>query len=89
MPAADLHYPAAGTLTRCLAGCRCVLPACSGDKLTIYGDGKQTRSFQYVSDLLQGLIALMNCDEIDALEPEGVLPINIGNPEEYTIKEVT
>lgn len=63
--------------------------ALRGEQLTIYGDGKQTRSFQYVSDLVQGLIALMNCDEIDALEPEGVLPINIGNPEEYTIKEVS
>ncbi len=45
--------------------------------LTIYGDGKQTRSFCYVEDLINGLIKLMN-SEIDG-------PVNLGNPEEFKI----
>lgn len=48
--------------------------------LTVYGDGSQTRSFCYVSDLVQGLMALMNGDY------EG--PVNLGNPDEYTILEL-
>lgn len=47
--------------------------------IQIYGNGNQTRSFQYVSDLVKGLIALMNSNT--------TLPVNIGNPEEYTIKK--
>ena len=46
--------------------------------ITIYGTGEQTRSFQYVSDLVQGLVTLMASDYI--------LPVNIGNPEERSIK---
>ena len=46
--------------------------------ITIYGTGDQTRSFQYVSDLVQGLVTLMASDYI--------LPVNIGNPEERSIK---
>lgn len=45
----------------------------------MYGDGKQTRSFQYVHDLVSGLIALM--------ESNYSLPVNIGNPEEFTITQ--
>ncbi len=48
--------------------------------ITIYGDGLQTRSFCYVSDLVEGLIRLMNNDYIG--------PINLGNPGEYTILEL-
>lgn len=47
--------------------------------MTIYGDGSQTRSFQYVSDLVDGLHALMN----GSYE----LPVNLGNPDEYTVKK--
>lgn len=47
--------------------------------LTIYGDGSQTRSFQYISDLVDGLHALMD-GEYD-------LPVNLGNPDEYTVKD--
>ena len=48
--------------------------------LTVYGDGSQTRSFCYVSDLVEGLIRLMNNDYIG--------PVNLGNPEEYSILEL-
>mmetsp|Transcript_12190 Transcript_12190/g.17874 ORF Transcript_12190/g.17874 Transcript_12190/m.17874 type:complete len:388 (+) Transcript_12190:86-1249(+) len=47
--------------------------------LTIYGDGSQTRSFQYVSDLVRGLYALMNGNYDQ--------PVNLGNPDEYSIKD--
>jgi dTDP-glucose 4,6-dehydratase len=54
--------------------------ALAGDPLTIYGDGKQTRSFQYVTDLIDGIVALMNADYHE--------PINIGNPIEKTVLEL-
>jgi len=58
-----------------------VSQALRGDPMTIYGDGKQTRSFQYVDDLVAGLIALMDNDvEIG--------PVNIGNPNEFTMLEL-
>jgi UDP-glucuronate decarboxylase len=47
--------------------------------MTVYGDGSQTRSFQYVSDLVDGLHALMNGDYD--------LPVNLGNPDEYSVKQ--
>jgi dTDP-glucose 4,6-dehydratase len=53
--------------------------ALTGEPLTIYGDGSQTRSFCYVSDLIEGILALADSDEH--------LPVNIGNPEEWTILE--
>lgn len=52
-----------------------------GNDLTVYGDGSQTRSFCYVSDLVEGLMALMASDF--------GLPVNLGNPGEYTILELT
>jgi UDP-glucuronate decarboxylase len=45
----------------------------------VYGQGKQTRSFQYVTDLVDGLVALMNSNYS--------LPVNIGNPEEHTVND--
>jgi dTDP-glucose 4,6-dehydratase len=53
--------------------------ALTGKPLTVYGDGKQTRSFCYVSDLLDGIYRLLESDEHD--------PVNIGNPHEITILE--
>ena len=53
--------------------------ALTGQPLTVYGDGKQTRSFCYVSDLIEGIYRLMLSDEH--------LPVNIGNPQEITILE--
>ena len=53
-----------------------------GDKpITIYGDGSQTRSFCYVSDMVEGLIRMMNCDDFTG-------PVNIGNPKEFSIKRL-
>jgi UDP-glucuronate decarboxylase len=56
-----------------------IVQALSGAPLTIYGDGEQTRSFCYVSDLIEGLSRLM------AVDPNPEMPVNLGNPEEYTI----
>ncbi|GAB4308678.1 MAG: SDR family oxidoreductase [Phototrophicales bacterium] len=53
--------------------------ALRGEPLTIYGDGLQTRSFQYVDDLIEGIYRLLNTDFVD--------PVNIGNPHEMTIKD--
>jgi UDP-glucuronate decarboxylase len=54
-----------------------IVQALKGDDITIYGNGSQTRSFCYVSDLVDGLIKLMNSSEVG--------PINLGNPAELTI----
>jgi UDP-glucuronate decarboxylase len=57
-----------------------ICQAIRGEDLTIYGDGKQTRSFCYVSDLVDGLIRLMESTESG--------PVNLGNPTEFTIEEL-
>ncbi|EIW82462.1 NAD(P)-binding protein [Coniophora puteana RWD-64-598 SS2] len=56
-----------------------IIQALRGEDLTVYGDGKQTRSFQYIHDLIDGLIVLMNSNE--------TRPCNIGNSDEFTIGE--
>jgi dTDP-glucose 4,6-dehydratase len=56
-----------------------MMQALRGEALTIYGDGKQTRSFCYVDDLIEGILRLARSDEH--------LPVNIGNPDEFTILE--
>ncbi|CAF3448135.1 unnamed protein product [Rotaria sp. Silwood1] len=56
-----------------------ILQALQNEPITVYGSGKQTRSFQYVSDLVDGLIALMNSNYS--------MPMNLGNPDEYTIEQ--
>ncbi|XP_055371192.1 UDP-glucuronic acid decarboxylase 1 [Condylostylus longicornis] len=56
-----------------------ILQALQNETITVYGNGKQTRSFQYVSDLIDGLISLMASNYTQ--------PINIGNPVEHTIEE--
>ncbi len=56
--------------------------ALRGEDITIYGDGTQTRSFQYVDDLIEGMIRLMDTPD------DFTGPINIGNPNEFTILEL-
>jgi dTDP-glucose 4,6-dehydratase len=56
-----------------------MIQALSGEPLTIYGDGSQTRSFCFVSDLIDGIVRLSRSNEH--------MPVNIGNPDEWTILE--
>lgn len=56
--------------------------ALQGDALTVYGQGKQTRSFCYVSDLVEGFVRLMDTDD----DVQG--PVNLGNPSEFTVREL-
>jgi UDP-glucuronate decarboxylase len=59
-----------------------IVQALQQKDITIYGEGNQTRSFQYVDDLIEGMIRLMNT-------PKGFTgPVNIGNPNEFTIREL-
>ena len=58
-----------------------IVQALTGKDITVYGKGDQTRSFCYVDDLIEGMYRLMNREEFQG-------PVNIGNPEEYTIKEL-
>jgi dTDP-glucose 4,6-dehydratase len=57
-----------------------VSQALAGTPLTVYGDGTQTRSLQYVDDLVEGVLRLMHSDEHR--------PVNIGNPVEHTVREI-
>jgi UDP-glucuronate decarboxylase len=59
-----------------------IVQALKGEDITLYGDGLQTRSFCYVSDLVTGLVALMGTG------PEFTGPVNIGNPGEFTIRQL-
>lgn len=56
-----------------------ITQALSGEPLTVYGDGSQTRSFCYVDDLVRGLIQMIDSDEPG--------PVNLGNPEEFTVAD--
>ncbi len=59
-----------------------IVQALKGEDITIYGDGSQTRSFQYIDDLVEGMIQAMNSRD------DFTGPVNIGNPNEFTIKEL-
>ena len=59
-----------------------IVQALNGDPITLYGDGSQTRSFCYVDDLIEAIIRIMDTDS------EVTGPINIGNPVEFTIKQL-
>lgn len=59
-----------------------IVQAIRGQDITLFGDGTQTRSFQYVDDLIEGMMRLM------ASKDELIGPVNIGNPNEFTIKEL-
>jgi UDP-glucuronate decarboxylase len=58
------------------------MQALKGEDITIYGKGKQTRSFCYVDDLIGGMIRMMNSRE------DFTGPVNMGNPDEYSIMEL-
>jgi UDP-glucuronate decarboxylase len=58
-----------------------IVQALKGEPLTVYGDGSQTRSFCYVTDLIEALIKMMNTDGF-------IGPVNLGNPGEFTILEL-
>lgn len=59
-----------------------IVQALAGQKLTIYGSGEQTRSFQYIDDLLDGIGKMMETED------DFVGPVNLGNPDEFTIKDL-
>ena len=59
-----------------------IVQALEGDDITIFGDGQQTRSFQYVDDLIDALIKLMGTKD------DFIGPVNLGNPSEFTIMEL-
>lgn len=58
-----------------------IMQALKGEPITIYGDGKQTRSFCYVDDLIDGMVRMMNQDA-------EIGPMNLGNPNEFTIMQL-
>ena len=59
-----------------------IIQALQNHDITIYGDGSQSRSFQYIDDFIEGVVRMMNNEE-------GFIgPVNIGNPDEFTIKEL-
>ena len=58
-----------------------IVQALKNEDLTIYGDGSQTRSFQYIDDLINGMIKMMETDNF-------IGPVNLGNPDEFSIKEL-
>lgn len=59
-----------------------IVQALKGEDLTIYGDGMQTRSFQYVDDLVEGMVRMMHSS------PEFLGPVNLGNPNEFTMLDL-
>ena len=60
-----------------------IVQALRGDNITIYGDGGQSRSFQYIDDLIEGMVRMM-----DDTPDDFTGPVNIGNPNEFTIAEL-
>jgi UDP-glucuronate decarboxylase len=59
-----------------------IVQALKGQDITIFGDGRQTRSFQYVDDLVEGMVRLMGT-------PDNIIgPVNVGNPNEFTMLEL-
>lgn len=58
-----------------------IVQGLKGEDITVYGDGNQTRSFQYIDDLIDGFVKIAETDE------NFIGPVNLGNPDEFTIKE--
>ncbi|GET29758.1 UDP-glucuronic acid decarboxylase family protein [Prolixibacter sp. SD074] len=59
-----------------------IIQALTGKDITVYGDGRQTRSFQYVDDLIEGMVRLMNTPD------DFIGPLNVGNPNEFSMLEL-
>lgn len=59
-----------------------IVQALKGEPITVYGDGSQTRSFCYVSDMIDGFVRMMEADD------DVIGPINLGNPDEFTIRQL-
>ena len=59
-----------------------VVQALQDEDITIYGSGTQTRSFQYVDDLIEGMVRMMDTED------EFIGPVNLGNPHEFSILEL-
>ena len=57
-----------------------ILQALAGENITLYGDGSQSRSFQYIDDLVEGILAVMRQSDIG--------PFNLGNPDEFTVRQL-
>ncbi len=58
-----------------------IVQALKNEPITIYGTGKQTRSFQYIDDLVEGMVRMMDIQDFSG-------PVNLGNPNEFTVKEL-
>jgi UDP-glucuronate decarboxylase len=65
-----------------------IVQSLRGEELTIYGTGEQTRSFCYVDDLVEGMIRLMNVERGASEEYDVHDPVNVGNPGEFTMREL-
>lgn len=65
-----------------------IVQALRGEDITLYGDGQQTRSFCYVDDLIEGIIRFMDLPKGKNGEPGYPGPINLGNPVEFTIRQL-
>ena len=65
-----------------------IVQALRGEELTLYGTGEQTRSFCYVDDLVEGMIRLMNVEAGAAEGADVHQPVNVGNPGEFTMKQL-
>jgi UDP-glucuronate decarboxylase len=65
-----------------------IVQALAGSAITLYGDGKQTRSFCYVDDLIDGLLRFMELPSGQHGQPGYPGPINLGNPCEFTVREL-
>ena len=63
-------------------GSNFIIQALNNEDITIYGDGKQTRSFQYIDDLIEGMVRMMDTED------DFTGPINIGNPNEFPVLEL-
>jgi UDP-glucuronate decarboxylase len=65
-----------------------IVQALKGEDITLYGDGQQSRSFCYVDDLIEGFLRFMDLPSGEIRQPGFPGPINLGNPNEFTIRQL-